>query len=144
MNKLLIIIAFALSLTFAQEVRELRNGTLANNAQIEAVFTFGDPASKVDSVVFVLYTKGEIDIDHFTTQRGVNTAGRIGYTPLVSADSVVVTVNLDSAATLITKLATRTDLSGINHYKVTMKAAASGNDATDPNEYRLYVFIYKD
>lgn len=140
---LAVIIAFAMATQIkAQAFEAVLTDTVGNSMTKEVIVDVG---SVSDSVVISLFAEGEIDLDSLDVKLGNNYFGRYkGYrtefTHYASSNttySKVLTVNLDSANTSYTANVVaipKSALIGYNKIKLTLIAASSGNDATDPKQ----------
>ncbi|MDD4291988.1 MAG: hypothetical protein PHX51_07135 [Clostridia bacterium] len=124
-------------------------GTVANSAS--KVVTV-DVTPTIDSIAVNLYSYGEIDLDSLDVKLGLVTSAKLSnnrvnieYWAASTTYSKTLTVNLDSvtASYLVRKtVIPKSALTGYQKVKLTVIAAASGNDATDPKQ-KLLVIIDK-
>lgn len=102
--------------------------------------------NKIDSLVFALSVQGEIDIDSLDVYP-------VGWDPYgnVTTGSVkhfTVTLNVAAGAAGYEVLYVTNagfllaDWRNYPGFRVFTRGAAAGNDATDPNGVRLYIFVY--
>lgn len=127
---------------------EIIDDTVSNSMNETGYLVF-DENKIVDSVQFIIYSKGEIDVDRFIGTKAFSfeyTPGyylRKNYTTL-AGDTTTLTINLDSAVTSVTYVVTWTGskLTGANAVYCQVDAASSGNDAGDPNLLKLYGKVF--
>lgn len=127
--------------------------SFAQTKTVEFAGTVGNSETKsvdiqvsetVDSLKISLFASGEIDVDSLDVKLGVTTPRfeYQGYRQELTywgstntTYSKTLTINLDSAATSYTVGVTtipKSALAGYNLVRLTVTAAATGNDATDP------------
>ncbi len=143
--KFLIAVLFGLmlgsSVLKAQNPQVIINDTIRNSGNVTGAITF-DPNRIVDSVVFVVYAKGEIDLDRFIVTRGISVGDyTYNYTTSVG-DTTTLTVDNDSTTATVVKVKSHTGITGSNKLKVQVDAGSSGNDATDPNNVKVFAIPY--
>ena len=141
-----IIFLFTAGMVQSQDVYELINDTAANSSVDYGYLYLHKDAYELDSVVFVGVFEGECDLDLFVLSRGFKYPGEASlYITEASADSTTLTVG-NAAATdtyVIIYTMTKTICKGINYVRVRVEAAASGNDAADPNAVMIYAIVYR-
>lgn len=121
--------------------------TVSNSMSKTGYLEF-DTDKIIDSVQFVQYGIGELDVDQFIPTKVfvINDAGYKTYKSYstVAGDTSTLTTNLDSAVSSVTWIKTWTgaNLTGANAIHCRINAASSGNDAGDPNTLQLYGIIF--
>lgn len=127
-----------------QEYELMINGTTVANSSKKVAYLYdlsgSDLKLTTDSVSFKLIASGEIDLDRFIVTPGILYNDTFYATG--SADTTTLTIdNAASVTTAVIEKAITTgsnDLEGVEVLKVSVEAAASGNDASDPNALYLY------
>lgn len=158
MKKLILIMALLASVTFSQEWVQAYSDTVANSTKdtifvrLESSYSY-----KTDSVSISAIFLGEIDVDRLIVQKGVWNKdgddtpdqalfGADKFLAIGTPDTTTLTVNNAAAAYTAgayTPYSTGlSDLRGANIVRVIFEAASSGNDATDPNELRVFIAKY--
>lgn len=130
------------------EVAEIIDDTVSNSMN-ETGYLIFEPGRIVDSVQFVLYGSGELDVDRFIATKAFAfelTPGNVikkNFTTL-AGDTTTLTTNLDSNVTIVTYIVTwaGSKLTGANAVYCQVDAASSGNDAGDPNLLRIFGKVF--
>lgn len=120
--------------------------TVANSATVTAyvqpLHKYNDAYKyfeQTDSIEIQLNSTGEIDLDQLIVTKGFY----LGSTFYAVATPDTTTLTIDNAAATITVVISKpvtngcTDLEYYNAVRVVVKAAATGNNATDPNKLEL-------
>lgn len=103
----------------------------------------------VDSVQFVMYAAGEIDIDRFIATKSFEWDLYAGnsttkdYSTAVG-DSTTLTTDNAAATSTVEYIVTWgiSKFRGCTSIKCQIDSGSSGNDATDPNSLQLYALVY--
>lgn len=127
---------------------EIIDDTCSNSMNKTGYLEF-EPGRIVDSVQFIQYAKGEIDVDRFIGTKALifeDTPGHLvkkNYSTL-AGDTTTLTTDLAAGASSNTWIVTwaGSKLTGANGVYCQIDAASSGNDATDPNNLRLYGKVF--
>lgn len=133
---------------FSYDVIPVINDTVSNSMS-KTGYLFFDESKIVDSIQFVLYAGGEIDVDKFIATKAfeydTSPARRIikNY-GTGTGDTTILDTDLDSAVTSVTYITTwaGSKLQGANAVYCQINAASSGNDASDPNSLKLFGIVY--
>lgn len=136
----------------AQYVQPVFEDTVSNS-MAKTFYVYLDqfkkqPGEKIDSVTFVIYGVGELDVDRLIITGGVDiTNPAFNFTAFYAAaagDTTTLTINLDSAVTTLVAALTKTyaNLDGMNILKCVIDAASSGNDAADPNYLSVVIIVW--
>lgn len=123
----------------SKQVETIINGVTVANSATKTGYVYNllgtDTKPTSDSVSFRITATGEIDLDEIDITPGVMYGGVFYATS--SAVTTALTINNAAATTTIVTISASTmstnSIEGIDTYKVEVIAAASGNDATDPN-----------
>lgn len=153
MKKIFLVLFLAISVSsFAQEIVTLTSGTIANSAKPVVYVGIGSKYDQIlDSIAIQIVYTGEIDIDKLIiTKGGATTVGAnlssTTFEAIATPDTTTLTINEDSAGIAAgVYTATSTGLNNLEGYdaiKISLEAASSGNDATDPNKYLIKLFKY--
>lgn len=130
------------------DLEEIIDDTVSNSMNETGYLVF-ESGKIVDSVQFIVYGSGELDVDRLILTK----AFTFEYTPgnylkknysTAAGDTTTLTTNLDSAVTIVTYAVTWTGskLTGANAVYCQVDAASSGNDAGDPNLLKLYGKVF--
>jgi hypothetical protein len=145
MKKLMVLLVLLSAFTFGQTVFELNFGTLANSVtetQYQKIVGF----TKVDSVCVSVIGTGEVDVDSVDIYVGYQSNAGQYYS--TTANTFISTVDLAAGVKgfqnlSISNASIGTGLvRGMNALKVVTRGATAGNDATDPNNFRVLLFVY--
>ena len=118
-------------------------GTVANSVDEYAYVSFDQMKfSRIDSISVTAIGTGELDIDSVDFYMGNSGGGisRFSGTALTQAVTINVNAGVSAYEHLLTSGATRlsaANIRGANLLKIQTRGAASGNDATDPNQLVL-------
>jgi len=123
--------------------------TIAND-MVKTGIAYLNPGDRyiVDSVTFVVYAYGEVNLDQFTYQKGLYTPdGLVSYYAQEVGDSTTLTIDLaQTTAGVVTECNTlpKSKMHGVNYVKVTITAGASGcaNDDTGQGVW-MYAMVYR-
>lgn len=147
MKKIFILIALFVGLTYGQTVIEVNFGTLSNSVT-KTMTTNIQGFTKIDSICVVAVGKGEVDVDSVDIYVGaVDKSGNTYYSS--TANTFLSTLDLAAGVKgyLPLSLTGNVGLTGAlvrttNSLKIVTRGAASGNDPTDPNNFRVLLFVY--